>query len=128
MALLQEAAESVPRLRDGSVTAKWSLLQRQPVHVDPERARAAFRELLGGGAEAAGDGGCLGIRIQPSQESGFPVEVEVTIARRGAEIDSLSLLVARHLLEGQGARLHVDGNVARVALRHAAPELREALA
>src|SRR5262245_61871551 len=33
IALLQEAAEQIPLLRDGSVGASWSLLNRQPVHV-----------------------------------------------------------------------------------------------
>ena len=123
MTLLQEAAEKVPSLRDGVVTVKWSLLNRQPVHLDPERARAAFRELLSAGAAAAGGGGRLAIKIQPGQQSGFPVEVELEIGRRGAEMDSLALLVARHLLEGQGARLVVDSHVTRIALRDAAPEL-----
>ncbi len=123
MTLLQEAAEKVPSLRDGVVTVKWSLLNRQPVHLDPERARAAFRELLLAGASAAGGGGRLAIKIQPSEQSGFPVEVELEIGRRGAEMDSLALLVARHLLEGQGARLVVDSHVTRIALRDAAPEL-----
>ncbi len=60
ISLLQEAAEQIPLLRDGSVGASWSLLNRQPVHVDPERMRAAFRALLESGAELAGEGGRIG--------------------------------------------------------------------
>ena len=121
IALLQEAAEEVPLLRDGIVTASWSLLNRQPIELDPERTRAAFRELLTAGAEAASEGGRLGIKILQGRDSGFPVRIEVEIGRRGTETDSLSFLVARHLLEGQGAQVEVDGNLTRIQLRNAAP-------
>lgn len=121
VSLLQEAAEEVPLLRDGVVTASWSLLNRKPIEIDPERTRGAFRELLAAGAEAAAVGGRIGIKILPGRNAGYPVQIEVEIGRRGAETDSLSFLVARHLLESQGARLEVDGNVARVQLRNAAP-------
>ncbi len=121
IALLQEAAEEVPLLRDGIVTASWSLLNRQPIELDPERTRGAFRELLAAGAEAASEGGRLGIKILQGQDSGFPVRIEVEIGRRGTETDSLSFLVARHLLESQGAQLEVDGNLTRIQLRNAAP-------
>ncbi len=121
VALLQEAAEEVPLLRDGIVTASWSLLNRQPIELDPERTRGAFRELLAAGAEAASKGGRLGIKILQGQDSCFPVRIEVEIGRRGTETDSLSFLVARHLLESQGAQLEVDGNLTRIQLRNAAP-------
>ncbi|MEE9280016.1 MAG: hypothetical protein V3V67_07555 [Myxococcota bacterium] len=121
VSLLQEAAEEVPLLRDGTVTASWSLLNRQPVDLDPERTRGAFRELLAAGAEAATAGGRLGIKILRGTDSGYPVQIEVEIGRRGTETDSLSLLVARHLLESQGARVAVDGNITRIQLRNAAP-------
>ena len=125
VSLLQEAAEEVPLLRDGTVTASWSLLNRQPVDLDPERTRCAFRELLAAGAEAATAGGRLGIKILPGTDSGYPVQIEVEIGRRGTETDSLSLLVARRLLESQGARVEVDGNITRIQLRHAAPTTEE---
>ncbi len=121
VSLLQEAAEEVPLLRDGVVTASWSLLNRKPIEIDPERTRGAFRELLAAGAEAAAVGGRIGIKILPGRSAGYPVQIEVEIGRRGTETDSLSFLVARHLLESQGARLEVDGNVTRVQLRNAAP-------
>ncbi len=121
IALLQEAAEQVPLLRDGIVTASWSLINRQPIELDPERTRSAFRELLSAGAEAASEGGRLGIKILQGQDSGFPVRIEVEIGRRGTETDALSFLVARHLLESQGAQLEVDGNITRIQLRNAAP-------
>ncbi len=121
IALLQEAAEQVPLLRDGIVTASWSLLNRQPIELDPERTRSAFRELLSAGAEAASEGGRLGIKILQGQDSGFPVRIEVEIGRRGTETDALSFLVARHLLESQGAQLEVDGNFTRIQLRNTAP-------
>lgn len=120
VSLLQEAAEEVPLLRDGTVTVSWSLLNRQPLELDPERTRGALRELLAAGAAAAAAGGRIGIKILPGTESGYPVQIEVEIGQRGAETDSLSFLVARHLLEGQGARVEVDGNVTRIKLRNAA--------
>ncbi|MGH2898849.1 MAG: hypothetical protein ACRDMZ_09265, partial [Solirubrobacteraceae bacterium] len=83
IALLQEAAEQIPLLRDGSVGASWSLLNRQPVHVDPERMRAAFRALLESGAELAGAGGRIGIKILRGDSPGFPVQIEIEIGRRG---------------------------------------------
>lgn len=122
IALLQEAAEQIPPLRDGSVGASWSLLNRQPVHVDADRMRAAFRCLLIAGAELAGEGGRLGIKILQGGASGFPVQIEMEIGRRGTELDPLSLLVTRHLIEGQGGRIEIDGNVTRILLRSAAAE------
>jgi signal transduction histidine kinase len=90
VSLLQEAAEEVPLLRDGVVTASWSLLNRQPIEIDPERTRGAFRELLAAGAEAADVGGRIGIKILPGRDAGYPVQIEVEIGRRGTETDSLS--------------------------------------
>ncbi len=121
MTLLQEAAEEVPLLRDGVVSVSWSLINRQPIELDPERTRGAFRELLAAGAEAATAGGRIGVKILPGVESGYPVRIEVEIGMRGSEMDSLSFLVARRILESQGARLEVDGNVTRIQLRNAAP-------
>jgi hypothetical protein len=122
ISLLQEAAEEVTLLRLGKVPASWSLRNRQPVHVDEKRARAGFRELLRSAADIAGEGNRIAIRIGPGAETRFPVLVEVEIGRRGAEPDDLAFLVARHLLESQGARVERDGPVVRVALRCAAPE------
>ncbi len=122
IALLQEAAEQIPLLRDGSVGASWSLLNRQPVHVDPERMRAAFRALLESGAELAGEGGRIGIKILRGDTQGFPVQIEIEIGRRGTELDALSMLVTRHLIESQGGRIEIDGNMTRVFLRNAGPE------
>jgi len=122
IALLQEAAEQIPLLRDGSVGASWSLLNRQPVHVDPERMRAAFRALLESGAELAGAGGRIGIKILRGDAQGFPVQIEIEIGRRGTELDPLSMLVTRHLIESQGGRIEIDGNMTRVLLRNAGPE------
>ena len=122
IALLQEAAEQIPLLRDGSVGASWSLLNRQPVHVDPERMRAAFRVLLESGAELAGEGGRIGIKILRGEAQGFPVQIEIEIGRRGTELDALSMLVTRHLIESQGGRIEIDGNITRVFLRNAGPE------
>ena len=73
IALLQEAAEDCPLLREGKVSASWSESTRQPVQVDPERARAAFRELLHAAAQSCGEGGKLGIRIMQSAEPGFDI-------------------------------------------------------
>ncbi len=122
LALLQEAAEEVPQLREGKVGASWSILNRQPAHIDPERMRGAFRELLASGAELAGAEGRMGIRILQGSDEGYPVEIEIEIGRRGSEPDSLSLLVARHIVEGQGGRLDIDGGITRIRLRNAAPE------
>jgi len=122
ISLMQEAAEQIPLLRDGSVGASWSLLNRQPVHVDPERMRAAFRALLESGAELAGEGGRIGIKILRGEAQGFPVQIEIEIGRRGTELDALSMLVTRHLIESQGGRIEIDGNMTRVFLRNAGPE------
>lgn len=122
IALLQEAAEQIPLLRDGSVGASWSVLNRQPVHVDPERMRAAFRALLESGAELAGEGGRIGIKILRGEAQGFPVQIEIEIGRRGTELDPLAMLVTRHLIESQGGRIEIDGNMTRVSLRNAGPE------
>lgn len=120
--LLQEAAEQIPLLRDGSVGASWSLLNRQPVHVDPERMRAAFRALLESGAELAGEGGRIGIKILRGEATGFPVQIEIEIGRRGTELDPLAMQVTRHLIESQGGRVEIDGNMTRVLLRNAGPD------
>ena len=122
ISLLQEAAEDVAPLREGKVGASWSLLNRQPVHVDPERMRAALRELLYAGAEAAGPGGRVGIKVLGNDDPAYPVKIEIEIGRRGSEADPLSVLVSRHLIEAQGGRLELDANVTRVVLRKAAPE------
>ena len=122
LALLQAAAEEVPLLRDGRVGASWSILNRQPAHVDPERMRAVFRELLACGAEIAGSKGRMGIKILPGLEPDFPVQIEIEIGRRGTEVDPLVLLATRHVVETQGGRLELDGNVTRIHLRNCAPE------
>jgi hypothetical protein len=122
ISLLQEAAEQIPLLRDGSVGASWSLLNRQPVHVDPERMLAAFRALLESGAELAGEGGRIGIKILRGDSPGFPVQIEIEIGRRGTELDPLAMLVTRHLIESQGGRVEIDGNMTRVFLRNAGPD------
>lgn len=122
IALLQEAAEQIPLLRDGTVGASWSLLNRQPVYVDSDRVRGAFRGLLESGAELAGPGGRVGIKIQHGKQPGFPVQIEIEIGRRGVELDPLVLLVTRHLVESQGGRLEIDGNVTRILLRNTAAE------
>lgn len=117
IALLQEAAQEVEALRLGKVGISWGLLTRQPVHVDPERTRGAFRELLTAAAQAAGEGGRLAIRIHEGEREGYPVDVELEVGRRGAEYDVLAFRVARHLLETQGARVDGDGPVIGVSLR-----------
>ena len=117
IALLQEAAEQIPLLRDGSVGASWSLLNRQPVYVDSERIRGAFSALLESGSELAGPGGRVGIKILQGKVPGFPVQIEIEIGRRGAELDPLVLIVTRHLIESQGGKLELDGNVTRILLR-----------
>lgn len=119
LSLLQEAAEQVPLLRDGKVGASWSVLNRQPAHVDPERMRAVFRELLTTGSAEAGDRGRVGIRILQGVEPGYPVQIEIEIGRRGTEVEPLALIVARHIVETQGGRLDVDGAVTRIHLRSA---------
>lgn len=123
IALLEEAAAEVEPLRLGKVPASWALRCRQPVHLDAERGRAAFREILAAVAEAAGPGGRLGIRIVPGDDAGYPVRVEVEVGRRGAEPDALPLLVARHLLEGQGARVICEGPHVHVSLRSVPADL-----
>jgi hypothetical protein len=117
ISLLQEAAEQVEKLRLGKVPASWTLRNRQPVHLDPDRARAAFRELLTTVADTAGEGGRVGIRILPGSDPGYPVRVEIEIGRRGSEPDALALRVAERLLTGQGARVEVDGQRLAIALR-----------
>jgi hypothetical protein len=122
MTLLQEAAERVTLLRLGKVGTSWSLRNRQPVHVDPERAGAAFRELLEAAAQASGEGGRIAIRILPGTESGFPVRIEIEVGRRSAEFDPLAVLVARRLLEQQGGQVEADPPITRILLRAAAPD------
>jgi hypothetical protein len=84
--------------------------------------RAAFRALLESGAELAGDGGRIGIKILRGEAQGFPVQIEIEIGRRGTELDALSMLVTRHLIESQGGRVEIDGNMTRVLLRNAGPD------
>ncbi len=120
--LLESAAEQVERLRLGKVAASWTLRNRQPVHVDAERARAAFRELLSTCAEEAGEGGRIALRVLPGRDARHPVALEFEIGRRGAQPDALAVLVARRLLEGQGARVETDGALVRVHLRSVVPE------
>jgi hypothetical protein len=122
LSLLQEAAEQVPLLRDGKVGASWTVLNRQPAHVDPERIRAVFRELLTTGSAEAGERGRVGIRILQGSEPGYPVQIEIEIGRRGTEVEPLALIVARHIVETQGGRLDVDGAVTRIHLRSAPAE------
>lgn len=117
IALLQEAAEQVEVLRLGKVTASWTLRTRTPVYLDPERARAAFRELLAAAASAAGEAGRLSIRVHAGDDDEFPVRAEVEIVRKRAEPEPLAFLVAKHLLESQGARVRPDGRVTQVDLR-----------
>ena len=117
IAMLQEAAEQVELLRLGKVGASWTLLTRQPVQLDPERARAAFRELFTAAVERVGEGGRIGVRICEGDDPGFPVQVEIEIGRRGSEPDPLAFLVARHLLESQGARVEQDRRVTRIHIR-----------
>ena len=64
----------------------------------------------------------MGIRILQGVEPGYPVQIEIEIGRRGTEVEPLALLVARHIVETQGGRLDVDGNMTRVYLRNAGPE------
>ena len=114
--LLQEVAEEVDVLRTGAVGTSWSLRTRQPVLLDADRARLAFRELLEACARGAGTGGKVGIRVLPDPDPLHPVRVEVEIGRRFAEMNALTLLVVRHLLETQGARVEVDARVTRICL------------
>jgi len=122
IALLQEAAEQVEVLRLGKVTASWALRTRTPVWVDPERARAGFRELLAAAASAAGEAGRLSVRVHAGEDEAFPVRAEIEIVRRRGEPEPLAFLVAKHLFEGQGARVRLDGRIARVDLRCIAAE------
>lgn len=117
IALLESAAEQVELLRLGKVPTSWTLRNRQPVLVDGERAGAALRELLTTCAAEAGEGGRIAVRILPGREPRYPVCVELEIGRRGAEPDPLALLVARRLLEGQGARVEADATRVRIDLR-----------
>jgi hypothetical protein len=121
-ALLESAAEQVDLLRLGKVGASWTLRSRQPVHVDAERARAAFRELLTACAEEAGEGGRIALRVVPGGDARHPVALEFEIGRRGAQPDALAILVARRLLEGQGARVDAEGALVRVRLRSVVAE------
>jgi hypothetical protein len=121
ISLLQEAAEQVEALRLGKIGVSWGLLTRQPVHVDPDRTRAAFRELLQAAADAAGEGARLAIRIHEGKREGYPVAIEIELGSHGAEPERLALLVARHLLEIQGLRLELDGPLTRVELRSLPP-------
>jgi hypothetical protein len=125
ISLLEAAAQEVELLRLGKVPASWTLRNRQPVQLDGERAGAAFRELLWAAAEGAGEAGRIAIRILPGDDSRYPVRVEVEIGRRGAEPDPLPLLVARRLLEGQGAQVKAEGPLISVALRAAVREPEE---
>jgi hypothetical protein len=120
--LLQEAAESVALLRNGKVAVSWTIRDRQPVHVDAERARAAFVELLRACAEAVGEGGRLAIRILPGGDGRYPIRVEIESGRRDSETDALSVRVARRLLESQGARIACDGPLTAVSLLCLPPE------
>lgn len=117
--LLQEAAEQVPLLRDGTVAASWSLRSQRPVQIDPERARVAFREIMAASAESSGEGGRLAIRVLNRDENGGPILIEVESGRPGSEADPLAFLVARRLLETQGARVELDGRITRVHLASA---------
>ena len=120
--LLQQAAEDVEALRLGKVNASWSVRTRQPIHVDPERSRGAFRELLIVAVDAVGEGGRLAVRVRQGDRQGYPVCVELEIGRRGVELESLAFLVARRVLEGQGALVELDGPITRIALRTLGPE------
>jgi hypothetical protein len=114
--LLQEVAEEVDLLRTGAVGTSWSLRTRRPVLLDPDRARHAFRELFEACAREARTGGKVGIRVLDDPDPNHPVRVEVEIGRRFAEMNALTLLVVRHLLETQGARVEVDARVTRICL------------
>jgi hypothetical protein len=121
-ALLESAAEQVELLRLGKVGASWTLRNRQPVHVDAARARSAFRELLTACAEEAGEGGRIALRVLPGRDARHPVALEFEVGRRGAQPDALAVLVARRLLEGQGALVETEGAVVRVHLRSVVAE------
>ncbi len=120
--LLQRAAEDVDLLRLGKVAASWTLRDRQPIHVDAERAGAAFRELLTAAARLEGEGGRLAIRLLPTHDGRHPVAVEIETGRRTGELDPLALRVGRHLLEGQGARVEEADLILRIHLPHLPPE------
>ncbi len=120
--LLQEAVEESDLLSEGKVGASWSLSTREPVQIDPERARSAFRELLTAAARSSGEGGKIAIRVFPCDATGFAVQVEIEIGRPGGEPDPLAFLVARHLLESQGAQVELDSAIVRILLRNAVPE------
>ena len=125
--LLQEAAEEIEALRLGKVGASWGLFTRQPVYLDPGRSRAAFRELFQAAVLAAGEGGRIAVRIHEGQRDGFPVSIEIEVGRRGVVLDPLACLVARRLLESQGARIDLDDELSRVELRSFAPDPEETL-
>mgnify|MGYP000223122012 CR=1 FL=1 len=57
------------------------------------------------------------IRIHPGPSEAFPVRAEIEIGRRNAEPDQLPFLVAKHLLEAQGAVVEIDGRMTRIDLR-----------
>ncbi len=121
VALLQQAAEQVPLLRDGAVAASWSLHSQRPIQVDPERARVAFREIMAASAESAGEGGRLAIRVLKDDANGGLIQIELESGRPGSEADPLAFLVARRLLETQGGRVELDGRVTRIHLRGSSP-------
>ena len=121
VALLQEAAEQVPLLRDGAVAASWSLRSQRPVQVDPERARVAFREIMAASAESSGAGGRLAIRVLQGDANSDLIQIEVESGSPGSEADPLAFLVARRLLETQGGRVELDGRVTRIHLRGSPP-------
>ncbi len=56
----------------------------------------------------------MGIRVLPDPDPLHPVRVEVEIGRKFAEMNALTLLVVRHLLETQGVRVEVDARVTRI--------------
>ena len=64
----------------------------------------------------------IAIRVREGNHRATPVEIEIEIGRRGAEPEPLAALVARHMLEGQGAKFSLDGQRTRIALRILPPE------
>ena len=120
--LLEKAAEQVPMLQLGKIPVSWSLLCRQPVEVDPERAEAGFAALLRAAAAAAGEGGRLGIKVVAGDRPRYPVRVEIEVGSRGVDAEPLPILVGRHLLEAQGALVEEDGRTLCVSLMRTRPE------
>jgi len=55
--------------------------------------------------------------VHAGEDEAFPVRAEVEIMHKRAEPEPLAFLVAKHLLENQGARVILDGRVTRVDLR-----------